>query len=167
MVRTDYDWTEFLKDGRVKAVLNYVATQDLVVAIFPKALQTLRLQDLGSAGHDGFAQASLEHNPYQITYVRGGHSAALAERNWRSIAKFIVDGSLEKSEKSTEEPILDTERTTLAVTLGRVAPFIWLVLFLILVWIGHWILFDSGWTEWKAVIFLVYLWGVAKVLTQF
>ena len=65
VVRCDYDWEKYSKaaDGeicrhsRVEKVLNYVATSDWVVAMFPKAMQLYRPIDLGGAGHDGFKQA--------------------------------------------------------------------------------------------------------------
>ena len=53
VVHKKYDWTHFMS-SQVEAVANYVATTDWVVALFPKALQIMRLQDLGSAGFDGF-----------------------------------------------------------------------------------------------------------------
>ena len=63
VVRRRYDWTRFFPTtavdpnsgeripAQVKGVLNYVATADWVVAIFPYGLERLRLQDLGGAGH--------------------------------------------------------------------------------------------------------------------
>ena len=66
VVRRDYDWRALIEPNpaaprdasRVVKVLNYVATKDRVVAMFPKGLQTLGLFNLGSAGHDGFDQGS-------------------------------------------------------------------------------------------------------------
>jgi hypothetical protein len=57
VVRRQYDWDRYIARGQVQEVANYVATADWVVAFFPKALQTLGIQDLGSAGHDGFRSA--------------------------------------------------------------------------------------------------------------
>ena len=69
VVRTRYDWTSAIAKGQVEKVLNYVATADLVVAVFPRAIQMLRIQDLGSAGHDGFINK--ENEVEQVKYVRG------------------------------------------------------------------------------------------------
>ncbi len=114
VIRTDFDWTTYLEAGRVRSLLNYVATSDLVVAGFPKGFQRLNLFDLGSGGHDGFAIFGrsaaanrlagadclrAEFTPdagiasYQIEYVQGGHGAGVKETQWDDIAAFIVDGT--------------------------------------------------------------------------
>ena len=54
VVPKEYDWYKYIhEEKRVKLVLNYVATFDWVVAIFPNFLHFIQ-RDLGSAGHDGF-----------------------------------------------------------------------------------------------------------------
>ena len=54
VVPKEYDWYQYThREKRVKLVLNYVATFDWVVAIFPNFLHFIQ-RDLGSAGHDGF-----------------------------------------------------------------------------------------------------------------
>ena len=117
VVRRDFPWRSFVggnRAPRVQRFLNYVATNDWVVGIFPKGLQFFRWFDLGSAGHDGFEdlenrrQAGLgrsvlgerdsrivDANPWhlnQITYVNGTHSAGLRESQWDDIARFVLDG---------------------------------------------------------------------------
>ncbi len=71
-------------------MLNYVASADWVVALFPKAFQTLESLDIGSGGHDGFSWLA----KHQIKYIKGGHSAALKEQLWDAIAQFIVHGDV-------------------------------------------------------------------------
>jgi hypothetical protein len=88
VVRRQYDWDRYIARGQVQEVANYVATADWVVAFFPKALQTLGIQDLGSAGHDGFRSAAVS----QVSFVKGAHSAAIQEDNWDAIADFILSG---------------------------------------------------------------------------
>jgi pimeloyl-ACP methyl ester carboxylesterase len=90
VVRQSFQWNQYIASRRVQAVLNYVATGDWVVAFFPKLFEFFRIQDLGSAGFDGFTghnQASL----WQVKYVKGGHGAALTEEHWDAIADFIVN----------------------------------------------------------------------------
>ena len=162
VVRTDYDWDEKIRTGRVQAVLNYVASADWVVAFFPKALQILGLQDLGSAGHDGFAVPPDDLTVQQVRFVKGGHGAALQEENWDSIAKFIVDPAA-----SLEEPqeIVASTRSPLVVLPGFAAPLLWLVIAATLVWIGH-ALFSSDLPEWqKTVSLILYLWGIWRIGT--
>jgi pimeloyl-ACP methyl ester carboxylesterase len=117
VVRSDYDWKTIAKaaDGelcqapRVEKVLNYVATEDWVVAMFPKAMQLYKSVDLGGAGHDGFDQAftlrrdenlkdaadAIQNSAVlQLEYVKGRHDAAIRETHWGDIASFVVKGTL-------------------------------------------------------------------------
>lgn len=89
VVNKDFDWSTLIKQGRVELVLNFVASADWVVAWFPKALQDIGLQDLGSAGYSGFSKLPDVNKGYVI----GGHGAALDEDWWDAIAKFVVTGS--------------------------------------------------------------------------
>ncbi|NCA71235.1 MAG: hypothetical protein EOM91_14250 [Sphingobacteriia bacterium] len=123
VVRTRYPWTEALREGQVEKILNYIATADWVVAIFPKAIEMLRLQDLGSAGHDGFSAVNGDAL-HQIRYVRGCHGAALAEANWDAIARFALHGEVVEPPAPFEAP----KRSRLIVLLGRIAPLLWVLL---------------------------------------
>lgn len=111
VVRRQYDWAGTItgKWRQVDAVMNYVASQDWVVAIFPNGLSRIRALDLGSAGHHGFDQLACSdpvpqiggrvsavkigpETSYQIDYVAGGHGAGIRESQWDDIARFIVHG---------------------------------------------------------------------------
>lgn len=92
VVRTAYDWKSVIAAKQVEKVLNYVATADWVVAFFPRTIQMLGIQDLGSAGHDGFKAETADPKVEQIKYVKGYHSAALNEANWDAIAQFALTG---------------------------------------------------------------------------
>jgi pimeloyl-ACP methyl ester carboxylesterase len=89
VVRRKYDWSTLIKEKRVDKVLNYVATFDWVVAIFPKGVQLLSIFDLGSAGHDGFDDTAV----VDVNYIRGRHGAGHEEGAWNDIARFIVHGA--------------------------------------------------------------------------
>ncbi len=96
VVRRGYDW-EKVWLRQVNKVRNYVATNDVVVALFPRVFEILPIQDLGSAGHDGFKS----ERPNNATYVDGGHGAALEEGRWREIASFLLgrsDGAADLSD---------------------------------------------------------------------
>lgn len=102
VVRHAYDWQAAIRNKQVGAVLNYVATGDWVVALFPNLFEQIPIQDLGAAGHLGFRQARVQNGVapvgiFQRSYVKGDHSAALKEENWTDIADFIVNGALPKS----------------------------------------------------------------------
>lgn len=139
VVSVDYDWRRVVqgrghRPAQVQAVLNFTATSDWVVAWFPKFFQVLRLQDLGSAGHDGFAQAGEAHRVYQRGHVRGGHSAALDESLWDVIADFTLTG------QPPPDPLPRSDRLPRAwVRLPGVwPPMVWVLLLALLVagWLG-------------------------------
>jgi pimeloyl-ACP methyl ester carboxylesterase len=161
VVRTDYNWNKYIQKEQVKAVLNYVATGDFVVAIFPKVFQIFGLQDLGSAGHDGFDSNNSASN---VKSIKGDHGAALNELNWDSIATFIVDGEI----NPIPLPITRHKRSWFVIFLGKIAPIIWLLILSGLVGIGYWIIYCSNWSEWqRSTVFLVYLWSIFQILTKF
>lgn len=106
----DYDWRALIQGGQVKRVLNYVATADWVVGVFPWAIGWIQRggdalrrwlgrrprRDLGSASHDGFDDEYREvgtgNGVWNEKWARGGHAAALAEGNWEAIARFVSGG---------------------------------------------------------------------------
>lgn len=114
VVSVMYDWKTKIRNYQVDRVLNFVATQDWVVAFFPKLFQFLgwKWQGLGSAGHDGFQELQEVNESdylssrtiprpgynkgdgliYQVKYIQGGHGAALVENNWDTISEFVVNG---------------------------------------------------------------------------
>lgn len=96
VLRRDFPWQKFA--GRVEAVRNYVGADDLVVGLGPKVFEMpgfgLFNRDLGSAGYDGFLDGTS-----QECFIRGGHGAALNEKNIPSIVDFIT----EKKSTRTDE----------------------------------------------------------------
>ena len=102
VVRRDYPWSVSLPDksenrpGQIDKILNYVATEDWVVAIFGKALQIFTgLFDIGSSGYDGFDEhrrATRHPNLHEAKFVVGSHGAGIREAHWNDIARFIVKG---------------------------------------------------------------------------
>ena len=105
VVRSDFDWVRLTEHcggngnrtgkvyaPRVRKLLNYVATSDWVVALFPKGFQAWNAFNLGGAGHDGFGQAAQLASIHQLEYVRGGHGAGVEEFHWDEIAEFIMTG---------------------------------------------------------------------------
>lgn len=122
VVPTNFNWSTFIEEKRIGKLFNLVATEDSVVAMFPKSFQVCRLSDLGSGGFDGFTD---EHAAaYQIKFIKGGHGAATEEIFWDGIAHFIVHGE-----------VLDTvatqsvrERPPFMKLIGATAPFPFLLL---------------------------------------
>lgn len=150
VVRQAFPWQNFT--DRVTAVLNYVATADWVVAFFPKLFEQLRIQDLGSAGHDGFDPVTSD--VIQVRYVRGGHSAALGEEHWKDIAKFVVYGT----------PVTAAgEQNRVVKFFGIAPPVIWALIIgilCVLAWCIHFI--PSP--ELRTIVFIAFLWLIWKLL---
>jgi pimeloyl-ACP methyl ester carboxylesterase len=160
VVRTDYDWKAAIERGQVKGVLNYLATADLVVAVFPGALEKLRLQDLGSAGFDGFQQADQEDIEQRC--VRGGHGAALQEKNWDTMAEFIVN---RLPFPKSETPI-PPQPDCVVRLLGRFAPLVWVLIGGILLSGGHAIWHSRIGEGRRTFGLMAYIWCIWKVLTR-
>lgn len=53
-------------------MLNYVASGDWVVAFFPKAMELLGIQDIGSAGHDGFRAFQPDGEECEVSTLKVG-----------------------------------------------------------------------------------------------
>jgi pimeloyl-ACP methyl ester carboxylesterase len=125
VVRRTYPWRNVIPH-RVKAVANFVSTGDWVVAWFPKTLQTLHMQDLGSAGHDGFDAAyeapALVAQPKQ--FIVGGHGAAIQESMWDLIADFIATGKLQEPPAALQS----TRQVWWIKGLGLFPPLVWLAI---------------------------------------
>jgi predicted esterase len=114
VVRRDYPWSVLLPDklesrpGQIDKILNYVATEDWVVAIFGKALQTFTgLFDIGSSGYDGFDEHRRETrhpNLHEAKFVVGTHGAGIREAHWNDIARFIVKGEPPTNDAPRDAP---------------------------------------------------------------
>lgn len=97
VVRTDFQWTELLKNEQVKRVLNFQATNDWVVAIFPRFFDFFNFQDLGGAGHNGFTETDDVNNQiFSVRYAIGAHGAGKEEELWDDIGRFILSDPSEK-----------------------------------------------------------------------
>jgi len=169
-----YDWYTAIGRGQVKALLNYVATTDLVVAWFPGAIEKLRLQDLGSAGHNGFDQITARGGAhkdklFQCSYVSGGHGAALREDNWEAIAHFIVHGVPKMVSQGADKPYADVlapHRSWWVVFFGWIAPLIWVAIALLLAW-AAWFIWKLPLSEWLRTLGEVaYFWVLIKIGTK-
>jgi pimeloyl-ACP methyl ester carboxylesterase len=162
VVHRDYQWQRFIPE-RVKSVVNFTATADWVVAFFPNALQQIGIQDLGSAGHDGFKFANPANGVIQPeTYLIGGHSAALQESMWDSIAKFVVTGEFQPPPST----LTSREHAKWVEYPGAVAPLLWLAIAAILGLILC-ALVRLRIREWKkTVVVMAYLFILWIVLTR-
>jgi pimeloyl-ACP methyl ester carboxylesterase len=89
VVPRDFKWDEMVPN-KVEAIRNYVASSDWIVGVLPRFFEYFPSPDVGSAGFRGFV--SREGKRHEVTFVKGGHSAALDPSNFRAIATFVLDG---------------------------------------------------------------------------
>lgn len=137
VVRSNFDWRSHVRAGRLRSILNYVATGDWVVAIIPSGLGLL---DLGGGGHSGFRQlgapgrgdrAAVAATPlgtepsYQLNYIKGSHSAAIRESQWDEIAGFVVSGTSPSVDDTSD---YKGRQSPLVRTLGLLPPLFLLIL---------------------------------------
>jgi hypothetical protein len=165
VVRSDFDWKVLQSSRQVGSVLNYVATADWVVAIFPRMLQKAGLQrDLGGAGYDGFSDSS--PGVTDIEFVPGRHSAALDELHWPDIAAFVLGGA----QPSGRAVVSTQSRIVKAFATGAIG--FWIVAIAFVVVPTYYLLtalgFPSRTGGWLwALVLIAWIRIVALVLTRF
>jgi hypothetical protein len=167
VVRCGYNWSDLIPK-RVTAVLNYVATGDWVVAVFPHGLEQLRLEDLGGAGHLGFGQEPPCLNVENYQYADGGHGASLDKTHWNEMAAFVLDESnppafpKPPSRNPPAKALAPSERVE---WWGRHAWLAWLGLTTLVLGIAVALLHGSGAAGW-VIAFALYLYLLRAVLTR-
>lgn len=111
VVNRGYDWAKLLELNRVSRVLNFSASADWVVGIFPKLAQIKPIglimgQELGSAGCDPFNDSDKDSRVINNEYIKGSHGAAIKEQNWDELARFVVKNEIppESTDEYTKKP---------------------------------------------------------------
>ena len=142
VVRREYDWCRRL-NSQVQSVRNYVASDDRVVALFPRLFEQRPFRwlgnDIGSAGFNGFLHANTlpGEAPTQpcavaatrqvenVGFIDGGHSAFI--RQSQSIAAFLLrdDPKVPPEFKNVER---QPERRRLKVVSDHAPWSAWLLL---------------------------------------
>jgi pimeloyl-ACP methyl ester carboxylesterase len=158
VVACGYEWNTAVNRRQVEHVLNFVATTDWVVAFFPKLFEFVPIQDLGSAGHDGFRPYP-QNGITQFTFVRGGHSAAIKEELWNTIAEFV---SAEKPVVQKPERALTSPRSWWVVALGWFPFAVWLGIVAVIGLIVYWINLGNHtpaevWTAGASTVVFIFL----------
>ncbi|QPF93314.1 alpha/beta hydrolase [Bradyrhizobium commune] len=160
MVRRDFEWSKYIP-RQIGRMLNYVATNDWVVAIFPYGLERMRLQDVGGAGHLGF----LDPDSANIRFASGEHSAALAPDKWEEMAQFILNG------KDPEHRVHGVSPNPANLARGEWSRLIWGLLVVGVLGIGAAMLALLWWRAgWRGPVitlgFCLYVYIVKVVLTR-
>lgn len=171
VVPRHYDWMSLIKSGRVEKVVNVAASNDWVVAIFPRFFEQIAewrgkrpmtgLLDIGSAGFRGFIDGSDANNRVQnLMFVPGQHGAAIDfhyRKRLTAVVEYAVNG-----ESAAFDAFEEVKREPWWMDLmSNLSPVVWLLLAAILFWVGYSIS-AAGW--WWTVAYLVVL---LVVLTLF
>jgi pimeloyl-ACP methyl ester carboxylesterase len=106
VVRKDYKWDEVFKNDQVKRLRNYVASDDWVVALFPRffeppLMRYLLGNDIGSAGFNGFE--STHSNLENVRYIEGQHGAFL--ERIPEIVRFLLSDQAQQARITTEHRV--------------------------------------------------------------
>lgn len=161
VVRSSYDWNKVIREKRVGSITNLVASADWVVAIFPKAFESIGWQDLGSAGHDGFINIT---SGMQIQYLQGAHGVGVKEKLWNNIADYAVYGN---NGNGTVVSFLP-KRSAWVWFIGYIAP-VPLILIIVTVFFIGFIIFNllSFSIVFQLIGMLFYTYSIWKVITRF
>lgn len=194
VVTENYDWEAKIKKKQVEKILNFVATGDWVVGIFPNSLGQLPFwRYFGGAGYKGFNfnkdelqsqesknfkyETNREQTIHQLKFISGDHGAALTEENWEIIANFIVKGEIDLDaiekikvkQKNKTKNLFQTKQNVKTVILSTL-PFnllIFISIWLILIGIGFLIVIYLPFLVWvKTLLLVLYIFCVWQFLTR-
>jgi alpha-beta hydrolase superfamily lysophospholipase len=188
VVSSRFKWADFTtgRNGeppQVRKILNYVASQDWVVATVPKALEWIsyfgpgRHCGLGAAGHNGFSDPA--EGLEQIRYIRGKHSAAIRPDTWDGMSSFLLADTAEApgSGAAIPTPRLVARHPHWMRAVAAASPLAIPGIAILLAGIAFYLLAlidgqpssfmglavpDYVW----AIILVVYLWVLGRILTK-
>jgi hypothetical protein len=154
-----YDWKNKMAARQVAELRNDCAERDVPVAVLCAALRGLGMNDVGTAGFDGFTtwQSSAKR---EIAYYRGGHGAALAADNLPRLAAYLMDGD------PGDPPDLIREPPRGFSLLSRAAP--WLARLVVISTISGaaWFVLEGPWSIAVNLLVLLIAAGIALVLVD-
>lgn len=119
VVRRNFPWDQMVREERLVALKNYIASKDWVVAWFPEFLERFLNSDVGSGGYDGFTDD--EGQQHAVTFIKGSHGAAVTRATFPAVARFVLTG-----EDSDNAALLVGERSNFVSILSRFCWAIWL-----------------------------------------
>jgi pimeloyl-ACP methyl ester carboxylesterase len=129
VVQTGFPWSEY--KGRLRAIRNYRASADLVVAALPSVFEKLRLfLRVGGAGHAGFVddfarQEESEH------LAKGGHGSVFEhQENYDALVNYVLDRSdcpRPTPCEAYELRVRTDEQSVLVDLVYKLSLFVWLI----------------------------------------
>jgi pimeloyl-ACP methyl ester carboxylesterase len=192
VVSSRFKWADFTtgRNGeapQIRKILNYVASEDWVVATVPRALEWIsyfgqgRHCGLGAAGHSGFTEAA--EGLEQIRYIKGKHSAAIRPDTWDGMSSFLLADTPQVPAAGEDGAAIPTPRLVarhphwmravaaaspvaipgIAILLAGIAAYL-----LVLIDGQPWSLMGSVTSGriWAAIILVFYLWALGRILTK-
>jgi pimeloyl-ACP methyl ester carboxylesterase len=174
VVSSRFDWAALRE--QVSHVLNFTATNDWVVALFPRLADVLPMTwafgpNLGGAGIEAFRETEGSETPTirSNDYVKGEHSAAIHEDNWAALARFAV---AKAPVIPPEDPREDSNYSRLAAwyfrgRIGRAAAVVtWIFLVTLLLLYLPWLAWMNPKAFWISPLILVIGCCVAIAVNQ-
>lgn len=169
VVPKNYQWNTLFQDGRVKSVRNYVASDDWVVALFPRFFESWGMRffdnEIGSAGFNGFSwegmdprsQVGEDKLAHNVEFISGTHSAFL--KHVGAIADYLVSGGQKPlpNENNTRGPWCWLKWLS-----DWAVGVVWFGLAVGVVWLGARVTGAAGHPGWP--LLLLYLTAVVFVL---
>jgi pimeloyl-ACP methyl ester carboxylesterase len=169
VVRTNYDWDKRIERKQVQLVNNYVASDDLVVALLPRFFEawpaSLLGNDIGSAGFNGFATGTSGPDQKQIRnikYIQGGHDAFLDQTG--AIAEFLLPTAANKESSIPPAPSgTGTEPAKLLqFSSDYLTAGLWAFLVFVIFWLGSRVSGSAG--DFGGIALILYIVVVLQVL---
>lgn len=168
VVRANYDWDQRIKNQQVQLVNNYVASDDLVVAMLPRFFEawpfSLLGNDIGSAGFNGFTAADsgvYRQQVRNIKYIQGGHGAFLGQTE--DIAEFLLSDAV-VAQQLTQPPQASATKPASALQFASnyLTPLLWAGLVFIIAWLGSRVSGSAG--DFGGIALILYIVLVLQVL---
>ncbi|MBL0110679.1 MAG: alpha/beta hydrolase [Saprospiraceae bacterium] len=129
VIKKNFNWGHYKIQGRISNVYNMIAAGDWVVGIFPKTLEALKIQDMGSGGFDGFKYLKASE---QYKYISGSHGAAVEERAWEEVSHLVIHG-----QPSNVSSLVLTKRSEFMKRLSILGPLLIFIGILFILVLGY------------------------------
>jgi hypothetical protein len=167
-----YPWSDLVRNQRVHRVRNVVATDDWVVAIFPRLFEQIaewrgragdpETLDIGAAGFRGFQEAGLPGSGVRdINFTSGTHSTGVdlhAEKKRDALVRFGRYGLDTSQDRVFQEAFGNAqEQDPLMDQLSNVSWVVWLLIGAIVA-AGGWLAWR--WNRYVAIAYALFLLGI-------
>ena len=172
VVPRDYDWNKIFAANQVQKVRNYVADDDLVVALFPRFFETEPMRRLdntiGSAGFNGFTAVDQKTGRplvENVAFIHGGHDAFMD--HVEPIAQFLIPTAAQTAQQQAllADPPAPSVRSGAALKFysDYLTWTLWAFLAFVVLWLGARISWAAG-PDGAIIALLLYVFVLLQVL---